>query len=83
MVDHALSPARITLKRIAAEHVELYRAIPSPGENIPKYVNPSHIYDSVPIEEDIDWLVRISWGQRLGGPSRMCAKNLWEWLREH
>ena len=72
---HASPPARITLEKITAEHVELYRAIPPPGENIPISRNISHIDDSVTTEEEVEWAVHILRGNRLGGTSRICAEN--------
>ena len=50
-VDHSPSPAQITLKRITAERVEIYRAITPPGENIPMSLKPYRIDESVPTEE--------------------------------
>ena len=52
-MDHAPTPAWVTLKRITAEREELYRAVPPPGETIPISVLPSPIDDSVPKEEYI------------------------------
>ena len=40
-VDHAPPPARVTLKRITAERVELYIYVPPPGKNIPISVQTS------------------------------------------
>ena len=44
---------------------------------------PSAIDDSVPTEEEVEWAVSILRGYQLGGPSRMRAEHLREWLREH
>ena len=46
--DHALPPARITLERITVERVELYSCVPPPGKNIPIFVQPFPVDDSVP-----------------------------------
>ena len=81
--DHAPLISWVTLERITAKCEELYRAIPAPGETIPISVPPSPIDDSVPIEEEIEWAVRRLQGHRSGGPSRMRAEHLQEWLREH
>ena len=43
----------------------------------------SQIDDSAPKQEEVEWAVRRLRGNMLGGPSRMRAKNLREWLREH
>ena len=52
-VDHALPPARVTLERITAERVELYSYVPPPGKNIPIYVQPFPVDDSVLTEEEV------------------------------
>ena len=65
------------------ERVELYLVIPLLGKNIPTYVSPAHVYDSVPTDEEVEWEVRRLRGHRLGGPYRMRAKDLREWLQEH
>ena len=83
VVDHSLLPARVTLERIMEECVELYCAVPSPGEKTPISVVTSNIDDSIPTEEEFDWAVRTLWGHRSGGPSRMRAGHLREWMREH
>ena len=46
-------------------------------------MSPSPIDDSVPTDEEVEWVVRRLRGHRLGGPSRMRAEHLREWLREH
>ena len=55
MVDHAPPPAPVTLDLITAKRVELYRAVSTPGENIPLSMKPSHIDDSVHMEEEVKW----------------------------
>ena len=65
-----------TLKRIMAEHVQLYCTIPLPGYNTPMSVIPAHIYDSVPTEQEVKWAVRRLWGHRLGGTSQMGTKDI-------
>ena len=51
VVDHALSPAWVTLKRITEERVELYSYVPPPRTNIPISVQPLPVDDSVPTED--------------------------------
>ena len=46
--DFAPPPARVTLERITAEQVDLYRHIPPPGENIPVSVDPLPVEELVP-----------------------------------
>ena len=85
-VDHAPPPARFTLEQITANCVELYRAVPPPlppGENTPTSVMPAHVYDYVPTEEEVEWVVRRLKGNSLGGLYRMYVNHLREWLREH
>ena len=53
-VYHALLPARVTLKWITAERVELYSHIPPLGTNVPISVEPFPVEDSVPTEEEIE-----------------------------
>ena len=75
-VYHALPPACITLDRIMSDREELYRAVPPSVENIPTSVLPSYIDDSIPTEEEVEWVVQILQGHRLGGPSLMCSEHL-------
>ena len=75
-VDHAPPPAQITLKRITVERVELYSYFLPPGTNIPIYVEPFPIEDSVPTEDDIEWAVKRLRNHRSGGPSEMRDKHL-------
>ena len=56
---------------------------PPAGDNIPMSVTPSHIDDSVTMEEEDEWSVRRLHGQRSGGTSCMRAEHLREWLWEH
>ena len=46
-------------------------------------VTHTHIDNSVPMEEEVEWEVRRLWGNRSGGPFRMHAENLRECLWEH
>ena len=78
-VEHTPPPDQITLNHITADRVELYCAIPPlppPGDNTPLSVKPSHIDDSVPMEEEVEWAVRRLRGHRLGFPYRMRAEHL-------
>ena len=54
-VDRMPPPAQVTLKRITAERVDLYRHIPPLGENIPVSVEPFPVEDLVPTEDEIEW----------------------------
>ena len=47
-VKCAPPPARVTLKRITAEHVDLYSHVPPLGENIPVSVEPLQVEYLVP-----------------------------------
>ena len=75
-VNRAPLPARATLERITAEQVELYRHVPTPGDNIPVTVTPSEIDDSVPTEDEIAEAVKKLWRNRSGGTSRIRAEHL-------
>ena len=66
-----------------AERMELYRTVPPLGENTPISVPTSQIDNSVPIEEEVEWAVSRLRGHRSGGPSRMRAEHLREWLQDH
>ena len=46
-------PARVTLKRITAERVDLYSYMLPPGENIPVSVEPFPVDDLVLMEDNI------------------------------
>ena len=73
-------PARATLERITAEQTELYRRVPPPGENIPVTVDPTHIDDSVPTEDEVEAAVKKLRWNRSGGPSRIRAEHVKGWL---
>ena len=63
--------------------MELYRAAPLPGENIPTSVMPVKIDNFVPTEDEVEWAVQRLLGHRLGVPYRMRAEHLREWMWEH
>ena len=67
---------------MTAEREELYRNVPSPGEPIPVENPPFHLLvdDYIPEDEDIDWVVHRLCLNCSGGPSRMLAKHLHQWL---
>ena len=81
-VDRAPPPARITLERITAERVDLYSYVPPPGENTPVSIEPFPVYDSLPTEDNIEWVVKRLQNNRSGGPSGMRAEHLKVWLAE-
>ena len=74
--NRGLPPARATLERITAEQTELYRRVPPPGENIPVTIEPTHVDDLVPMEDEIEAAVKKLWRNRLGGPSRIRAEHV-------
>ena len=57
-------PSPVTLERVMAERVDLYRYIPPLGANIPIYVEPFPVYDLVP----------MVWG-RITVSSEMCPSG--------
>ena len=73
-------PARVTLKWIKVERVELYSYVPPPGENIPIYVKPFLVDDSVPTEDDIEGAVKRLQNKHSRRPSEMRPDHLKEWL---
>ena len=70
----------MSLERITAEQTELYRQVPPPGENIPVTVDPTHIDDSVPTEDEVEAAVKKLRRNRSGGPSRIRAEHVKGWL---
>ena len=80
MVYRALPPAWVTLEQITAEREELYIYVPNPGANIPISVEPSPVYNSVPMEDEIEWAVKRLRNHRSGRPSGMRAEYLKGWL---
>ena len=82
MAGRTLPPARLTIERITEERVALHHHIPPPGENIPVSVDPFPLDDLVPMEDDIEWAVRRMRDNFSGGPSRIRAGNLQQWLWE-
>ena len=79
-VDHSPPPARVALERITEERVELYSYVPRPGKNIPISVQPFLVDDSVPTEDDINWVVKRIRNNCSGGPPGMGADHLKRWL---
>ena len=75
-------PARVTLKRIIAERVDLYHQVQPPGENIPTSVEPFQVEDLVPNEDGIEWVVRRLWNNLSRGTLGMRAEHLKGWLEE-
>ena len=65
-----------------AERVDLYRHVPPSGENIPIFVEPFPVEDSVPKEDKIEWEVKWLQNHHSGGPSGMRDENLKGWLTE-
>ena len=63
-----------------AEQTELYRRVPTPGENIPVTVDPTHIDDSVTTEDEIEAAVKKLRSNRSVGPSRIRAEHVKGWL---
>ena len=78
--DRAPPPARVTLERITAERVDLYRCVPPPGTNTPISVQPFPLEDSVPTEDKIEWAVKPLNNHRSRGASGMQADHMKRWL---
>ena len=57
VVDRTPLPDWVTLERITAERVNLYRHIPHPGENTPISIDILPVEDSVTTEDKIEWEV--------------------------
>ena len=79
-VDHAPLPARVTLKQITAERVELYSRVPPPVDSTPVEIEPFEVADGVPDEGEIEWAVRRLCNNRSGGLSRLRAEQLKGWI---
>ena len=79
-VDRAPSPDPATLKRIMAERVDLYRYVPPLGANIPIYVEPLPVEDSVPTEDEIEWVVKRLQNYCSRRPSGMRDEHIKGWL---
>ena len=81
-VNHAPPPGWVTLEWITAEQIDLYCQVKPSGENIPVSVNPFQVEESVPTEDEIEWLVLRLQNNRSGGPSWMILEHLKGWLEE-
>ena len=57
-VDRAPPPAKVTHQQITPEQVDLYSYILALEENIPIFVEPFSVEDSVPTEDKIEWAVK-------------------------
>ena len=51
-----------------------------PGDTIPVTIEPFVVEDGVPTEAEVEWAVKRLQNNRAGGPSRMRAEDLKEWL---
>ena len=60
--------------------MDLCSYVPPLGENILISVEPFPVDDLVPMEDGIEWVVKILKNHRSGEPSRMQAKHLKGWL---
>ena len=54
-IDCVPPPTWVTLERIMAYRVALYRNVPPLGENIPVSVEPFPVDNLVPTEDEIKW----------------------------
>ena len=81
-VDRALPPAQVSLYQITTERVDLYCHVPPLGENIPVYFEPFLVEESVPMEDEIKWVVKKIHNHHSGGPSGMQVEQLKGWLVE-
>ena len=79
-VDRAPPPVQVTLEKITEERVELYSYGLPLGANIPIFVEPFPVDDSLPTEDKIEWAVKCLRNHRSGGPSGMQDKHLKRWL---
>ena len=79
-VDRAPPPARVTLKWIMAERLELYSHVPPPETNIPIFVQPFLVDNSVPTEDEIEWAVTQLRNHLSRGASGMREEHLKRWL---
>ena len=67
VVYSAPPPTWVNLERITTERVDLYSYVPPPGANIPIFVEPFLVDDSVPTEDKIEWAVKRLQNHRSGG----------------
>ena len=80
MAGRTLTPTRLTIKRITEEEVALHHHIPPLGENISVSVDPFTWYESVTMENDIEWAVRRLRDNRSSSPSGIRVEHLQQWL---
>ena len=64
-------PARVTIKQMTSERVELYQHVPHPGRYTTLDVTPFPVEDSIPGEAEIVEEVKHLCLKRPGGPSVM------------
>ena len=67
-------PTQVTLDRITAERVDLYRHVPPLGENTPVSVEPFQVEKLVPPEENIQWAVKRLQDHHSGAPQK-CGQS--------
>ena len=60
--------------------MELYSYVPPPGTNIPIYVQPFLVDDSVPTEDKIEWAVKRLRNHHSGGTLGMREEHVKRWL---
>ena len=76
------APSRLTINRITASRVTIYRHIPPPGRTIPVEVTPFPIKDSITEEAKVAEVVKRIRLNRSGGPSGTQVEHLRQWLWE-
>ena len=79
-VERTPPSAQVALEQITAELVDLYHHVPPPGEDIPVSVETFPVEDYVPIEDDIEWVVKRLQNHRSGAPLGMRTEQLKGWL---
>ena len=58
----------------------MYSYVPLLGKNVPISVQPFLVDDSVPTEDEIEWVVKRLRKNRSGGPSGMRAEHFKRWI---
>ena len=64
------------------EWLDLYRYVLPPGDNVPIFVKPFLVEVSVPMEDDIEWVVNRIGNNRSKGTSWMRDENIKGWMAE-
>ena len=79
-VNHAPSPAQVTLDWITEERLDLYCHVQPTWKNIPISAKPFQVKDKVPMEDKIEWVLQRLRKNHSGGTLGIQVEHLKGWI---